>query len=93
MRIVAIVIVGYLGVGLLTGFVNCAFKTRLYRSHPSSRLTPPDNAACDFLFRSMFFWPWFVACALYAALTGPKGAGGKGDESQPKTPTTTIMKP
>ena len=77
MRIVSIVIVGYLGLGLLTGFVNCAFKTRFYRRHPSSRLTPPDNAACDFLFRSMFFWPWFVASSLYAALTGQKGRAEK----------------
>jgi hypothetical protein len=86
MCIIAIVIVGYLGLGLFTGFVNCVFNTRFYRSHPSNRLIPLDNAACDFLFRSMFFWPWFVACALYAALPGPNGDGRIGDESKPKTP-------
>jgi hypothetical protein len=86
MRIAAMIIVGYLGLGLLTGFLNCAFKTRFYRNHPSSRLVPPDNAACDFLFRSMFVWPWFVACASYAALTGPNGHDRKGDESKSETP-------
>ena len=72
MSVAAIVIVGYLALGLLIGFVNCAFKTHLYCSHPSSRLVPPDNAVCDFLFRSMFFWPWLVARPLYAALRGSK---------------------
>jgi hypothetical protein len=61
-----------LGLGLLIGFVNCAFRTHLYCSHPSSRLAPPDNAVCDFLFRSIFSWPWLVARALFAAWTGSK---------------------
>jgi hypothetical protein len=75
MHIAAEIFFGYLGVGLYTGYINCAFKTRFYRSHPSSQLAPPDNAACDFLFRSMFFWPWFIAHAVYAAKTGPNGDG------------------
>ena len=72
MSLASIVIVGYLGLGLFIGFVNCALRTHLYRSHPSSRLVPPDNAVCDFLFRSMLFWPWLVARALRGALTDRK---------------------
>jgi hypothetical protein len=66
MNVILFVILGYVALGLLIGTVNCLFRTRLYRDHPSSRLVPLDNAACDFLFTCMFFWPSLVGRAFRA---------------------------
>ena len=66
MNVILFVIFGYVAFGLLIGTVNCLFRTRLYRDHPSSRLVPSDNAACDFLFTCMFFWPFIIGRAFRA---------------------------
>jgi hypothetical protein len=64
MSAAAIVAFGYLGTGLLVGSLLCTGNFRFYAGHPSSRLLPADNAVCDFLFRSLFAWPWFLVGAL-----------------------------
>jgi hypothetical protein len=57
MNALALALLGFLTAGLLFGSVNCLFNTRFYRRHPSSRLLPPENAVCDFLFTCMLMWP------------------------------------
>jgi len=68
MNIIGSIILGYMTLGLLVGSMNCLFRTRLYRIHPSSRLVTPDNAACDFLFTCLFLWPFLTGRDLYTKL-------------------------